>query len=176
MPKGIFRNPQERIEKIRRAKLGVQRPPLTEEWKRKISESGKLSNAGKYERTPEMKERARVARLKQTFTLEQKQKSLDALTRAQKIYTGEKHHNWKGGITKENAKIRSSRNYAKWRKAVIERDNHTCVWCNASECKLEIDHIKQFAYYPELRFVIGNGRTLCIDCHKTTKTYGKKPR
>lgn len=33
------------------------------------------------------------------------------------------------------------------------------------------DHIKPFAYYPDLRFELSNGRTLCIDCHKKTDTY-----
>ena len=92
---------------------------------------------------------------------------------------GEKHGNWKGGITPINAKIRQSLEYKLWRKAVYERDNYTCVWCGVRSKRgksviLHADHIKPFAYYPELRFAIDNGRTLCIDCHKTTDTYMKK--
>ena len=40
--------------------------------------------------------------------------------------------------------------------------------------EVNADHIKQFAYYPELRFEVSNGQTLCEYCHKATPTYRKK--
>lgn len=83
---------------------------------------------------------------------------------------GEEHPNWKGGITSLNSKIRGSMEYRLWRTSVFTRDNKTCIWCGSQE-NIEADHIKPFAYYPELRFAIDNGRTLCRDCHKTTATY-----
>lgn len=86
--------------------------------------------------------------------------------------SGEKNHNWRGGVTKEHEKIRKSLEYKLWRKAVFERDDYTCVQCNARGVWIEADHIKQFAYYPELRFDIDNGRTLCKPCHRKTDTWG----
>ena len=91
----------------------------------------------------------------------------------------EKNHLWKGGITPINKRIRNSIEYRLWRKAVFERDNYTCIWCGAKNGKgktivLNADHIKPFSLFPELRFAIDNGRTLCVECHKTTDTYGVK--
>lgn len=81
--------------------------------------------------------------------------------------------NWKGGVSAENEILRHSLEYRLWRTSVFERDNYTCIWCGQRGGTLNADHIKPFAYYPELRFAIDNGRTLCEDCHKTTESYGR---
>lgn len=86
----------------------------------------------------------------------------------------ESKHNWKGGITTINMKIRKSLEYRLWREAVFSRDDFTCKECNARGIYLEADHIKPFAYFPDLRFDINNGRTLCKSCHRKTDTYGNK--
>ncbi len=88
---------------------------------------------------------------------------------------GEKHWNWKGGITPENLRIRHSQEYILWRTAVFMRDDYTCVLCGDDKGgNLEADHIKPFAYYPELRFAIDNGRTLCRPCHQVQPTNGRR--
>jgi 5-methylcytosine-specific restriction endonuclease McrA len=89
---------------------------------------------------------------------------------------GSNNNNWKGGITPENHKIRTSPEYHAWRQAVFERDNYTCVFCGKKGGELNADHIRPFAKYPDLRFEVLNGRTLCFPCHKTTDSYLSKGR
>lgn len=84
---------------------------------------------------------------------------------------GEKNAAWKGGITPLNKKIRNSKEYDDWRIKVFKRDNYTCVECGSRGVTLNADHIKPFAYYPDLRLVIENGRTLCVPCHRKTDTF-----
>lgn len=84
--------------------------------------------------------------------------------------------NWKGGITPLNQIIRHSIEYKLWRIAVFERDKYTCRFCGQIGGKLNADHIKPFSLFPELRFAIDNGRTLCIDCHRKTSTYGGRTK
>lgn len=81
---------------------------------------------------------------------------------------------WKGGVTNKNEAIRKSMEYKIWRKSVFERDDFTCQICKVRGVELQADHIKPFAYYPELRFDINNGRTLCKPCHMTTPTYSNR--
>ena len=85
---------------------------------------------------------------------------------------GERHHWWKGGITPLRTQIYHSIEYRNWRKRVFERDNYTCQECGIVGGLLHADHIKPFSYYPELRFELSNGRTLCVPCHWKTPTYG----
>lgn len=82
----------------------------------------------------------------------------------------------KGNKTTDSQRIRTSKEYKIWRTAVFERDGFTCIWCNQKGVKLNADHIKPFAYYPELRFAIDNGRTLCEPCHRTTNNFGGRGR
>lgn len=92
---------------------------------------------------------------------------------AKREYTGERSNFWKGGTTPINKLIRSSIEYEEWRTKVFERDLYTCQGCGEIGGYLEADHIKPFALYPELRFEVDNGRTLCKPCHRLTETFGR---
>lgn len=63
-----------------------------------------------------------------------------------------------------NERARKSKRYFDWRIKVFERDNFTCQKC-LNKKELHPHHIKEFAKYPELRFDVENGLTLCERCH-----------
>ncbi len=90
---------------------------------------------------------------------------------------GAANSQWKGGIASGERRPRACAEASAWRKAVFARDNWTCQACGArsrkgSPVKLNADHIKPFATHPELRWDLSNGRTLCVECHKKTDTWG----
>lgn len=98
----------------------------------------------------------------------------------------EKNNLWRGGITKLNKKIRESFQYTIWREKNFKRDNYTCQLCGQKGGKLQVDHIIPFALILKENNIkslqeaflclhlwdMNNGRTLCINCHKKTPTWG----
>lgn len=61
--------------------------------------------------------------------------------------------------------IRRSGTYSKWRTDVFERDDYTCAICGKRGGELNAHHIKPFAQFPDDRFDVDNGITLCKACH-----------
>ena len=51
-----------------------------------------------------------------------------------------------------------------WRTAVFERDGYRCRKCQGTE-ELHAHHIKSWADFPDLRFDVDNGITLCRSDH-----------
>jgi hypothetical protein len=46
------------------------------------------------------------------------------------------------------------------------------VDCGKKEVS-ETHHIKSWRDFPELRFEVSNGKTLCLDCHKKYRLFGR---
>jgi hypothetical protein len=82
-------------------------------------------------------------------------------------YFGVKSSAWKGGISPEREKIRNCWEYREWERLCKERDK-CCRKCGETRMSLvTVHHIKNFAQYPELRFVTDNGICFCTKpCHK----------
>ena len=67
---------------------------------------------------------------------------------------------------RQSAEGRRSIEYKEWRKSVYERDSYRCQACGARGVRLNAHHRKQYAFFPELRYDLDNGVTLCVACHK----------
>ena len=162
----IFYGVKERNGKLG-GKIRLQKYCSKECWsKRNPPETKKCVYCGKEFKTYERK--SKIYCSKKCYDLDKKRRM-----------SGEKSHLWRGGKTQENKLLRQRAEYREWRKKVFERDNYTCQMCGARSQKgkrieLNVDHIKPFALYPELRFEVNNGRTLCKECHKKTPTYAGK--
>ena len=126
-------------------------------------------------KTIENRARARLT-AKKYLARKGMKKPIEEVRKRAKTISGANSHFWKGGLTNKNKQIRNSYEYTLWRTSVFERDDFTCVICNVRGGRLQADHIKSFAYHPELRFDINNGRTLCIECHKETDNYLHKAK
>lgn len=87
---------------------------------------------------------------------------------------GKNHPNYiDGGLEKfERQKAMGRVEYKNWRRCVFERDNFTCVICSKKGSKLNADHIQSWSLFPLLRYDVNNGRTLCVDCHRKTSSWG----
>lgn len=80
------------------------------------------------------------------------------------MMTGERHWNWRGGITPESHELRNTPAYKEWRKTVYKRDYWTYQICGQKGGNIRANHIKKFADCPELRFEISNGIVICREC------------
>jgi hypothetical protein len=163
------------------------RPSKETRLKMSLAQLGEKNHRYGKNVSEECKKKLRLARASMVFTEETKLKislsnkghivtkeTRKKIGRANKgKIAGDKHPCWKGGITSQNKIIRHSPEFEEWRKMVFKRDDYTCQECDKrGNGELHAHHIKSFARYPELRFEVDNGLTLCEDCHR--KTFRKK--
>lgn len=144
-----------------RAKLSR---PHTVEWSAHISAS--LMGHGVAPET-----RAKIARAIAGKTLGRPKTAESVAKRS-----GQFHWNWQGGLSK---KTRKDSRYRRWKKAIHDRDDSTCQLCgkpNLLGIDRQADHILAWGPFPDLRFVVDNGWTLCESCHITVTSWERDAR
>lgn len=80
-------------------------------------------------------------------------------------FLGSDNPNWKGAEISDDVRERSSYQAKIWRKACIERDDHTCQKCGSKD-RLHVHHILEYKDFPDQRWNINNGVTVCAFCHE----------
>lgn len=96
------------------------------------------------------------------------------------VTKGPDHPSWNPNLTPEERAKRINHRHiddakaVAWRKAVFARDNHTCQKCYTKQSPFNVHHLNSWAKYPEQRYDLTNGITLCDSCHKDFhKQYGR---
>lgn len=97
-----------------------------------------------------------------------------SLSRKGKL-VGENHWNWQGGKT-DPKEVERTKFKRLVQKRILKRDNYTCQVCDQYGGYLQVDHIKSWSDYPELRFEESNCRTLCMACHYYVTFKRKLPK
>ncbi len=101
------------------------------------------------------------------------QSEITKALRASKL-SGSLSPTWKGGESRQYKRGYKSEQFKHWRDEVFKRDNYICQSCSQRGGYLTAHHIKSFAKYPELRYEISNGKTLCPTCHAKTDNFRAK--
>lgn len=156
---------------------------LSDEAKKKISLAmlgaknprfGKPGTCIGRKQTPEQRLKIKEARARQIITAETRRKQSLSMKKlyAEGTRKGEDSIFYIDGRHKGLTPIKKSLDYKLWREAVFTRDKFTCQDCKIQGGELQAHHIKPQSIFPELRFAIDNGLTLCRSCHTKTDTWG----
>ncbi len=141
---------------------------MSEEVRKKISITlkGRPSHAW----TKESREKARLAKLGKSSPMKGKKHSESTIekirqTKLKNVLRGEKNHRWIKDRTKlktDERKKSYDTKYKYWMLEVKKRDKWKCRLLN-DDCsgRLESHHILNWIEFPELRYEINNGITLC---------------
>jgi len=154
MGKPLSKEHRENISKGNKGKR------FSDETKEKMSEAkrGKSNNWLGRKHSDESKKKMSEAHTGKPQSEEHRRKNSE-------VRQGEKNHMWRGGLTSEARKIRTSVAYEEWRKDVFNRDDYTCRECGKRGGNLNAHHVLSFYKYKPLSLNICNGITLCAECH-----------
>lgn len=96
--------------------------------------------------------------------------------RVQQIYIWKRL--WNLEAYKKNPKYQDPR-YKAWRLAVFKRDGFRCQSCGFTGDKynpLQAHHLHSQYNFPKLKFLVENGMTLCLKCHRKTDSFKKRQK
>jgi len=160
---------KEKLSKSNKGKLhfGQVRKPCSEETKKKISNAVRG-----FKHTEEAKRKISKIKMGVKQTEEHKRKISEALKGK---YCGEKNHRWNPNREEVRYDRRNDPEYKQWRKQVWIRDNWKCK-INNQDCKgkIKAHHILPWRDFPELRYNINNGITLCQAHHPLKRAEEKR--
>lgn len=158
MPTGVYKRTQENKNAISNS---LKNRIFTDEWKQKIS-IGLIGKKHTEETKKKLSDLNKGKHSSISTEFKKGNKLSDDTIRKMK---GRIPWN-KGTASKKSRDKHQGSEYVNWRNSVFQRDNYICQFCGARGGYIEADHIKEWSKYPELRFVIDNGRTLWKPCHK----------
>ena len=161
MPKGQYKRSEEQLERWRNVNVG------REPWNK-----GKKGLQQHSDETKKILSEFRTGNQYAKGSVRTKEHK-EAISRA---HSGENNWNWKGGCSRDT---RNDKRYKKWRANIFARDDWTCQTCSRRSCSgdkvyIEAHHINSWAQYPEERYDLENGVTLCKECHALTDNFKGK--
>lgn len=134
-----------------------------------ISKSHKARGDSHWTKRPEVKEKMSLTKKKNPIRYWLGKKRPDMMGKNNPRWSG-------GGSTSEEIKIRLSLEYRIWQLEIYKRDKGICRLCGrrCNNKSIVAHHLRLFSEFPELRFSMDNGVTLCRSCHVKLHTPRKK--
>lgn len=186
--KGFFEVMKKEFNERTPTYCSVQCTHQSEEWKRKLGDSLRASTKARAQQIKSVKamnESRTSAMRSQSISsawenAETRKRMMDGIKlrseseewkNAGHFQKGSAHPKYKSDRIRRDRTVEGSRYpYKKWRENVLARDNRICQECFKPGSIAH--HIKPWRDYPELRYELSNGMTLCAPCHK--KTHAKQ--
>lgn len=168
---------KEAREKMRLASIGIKHTKETR-IQMSLSRKGRKHSIATIEKMSKIKEghiTTEETKMKIGLANRGKKLSSEHIEKIRKFNLGKTPWNKIGeGITTQN-KLDRVRFHKTIQPVVLKRDNYTCQICLKKGGWLQVDHIKSWSNYSELRFEVNNCRTLCMSCHYRITFKREKP-
>ncbi len=152
---GLWNKGKIRSEETRLKMSLAAKARCTPEWRVRKSESVKANGFGLWNKGKKGKPRSAKTKLKISQSI---------------IVTYDKI----GRKTDLDPNMRDSLEHNEWRKAVFKKNNYICQDCGQVGGELNAHHIFQWSFNELFRYLLWNGVTLCVKCHKKIKVQYKK--